>query len=420
MRVAVLSRSNRVVGGVEEYLRRFLAAAADSGNEVGFWYETTDGPPDRATIPDPPAGGWSMAELGRAPAWRPCVEWQPDVIYAHGLESPELEEEAYGIAPAVFFAHVYVGTCISGAKTTWFPVAKPCDRRFGPACLAHYFPRRCGGLNPLTMLQQYRLQSQRLAVIRSARPWSPTRSTCATSTSGTGSRPIACSAFRSTSLSLAPEELPARPLASCPTLLFLGRMEAAKGGNVLLDALPRVRAASTARSGSCSPGTGGSGRGGKRGPHPSRPVILDCGSNSRVGSRPAAGPPCSRSRTCWWSPASGRNLLARSARKPGLYGVPVAAFAVGGTPSWLTDGVNGLLAAGDPPTAAGLAEAIVGCLADPAAHQRLRIGALRLAGRFTWANHYSRLMAVLTQVLRSRPKQCTDDHNVASWHQPMK
>ena len=33
----------------------------------------------------------------------------------------------------------------------------------------------------------------------------------------------------------------------------------------------------------------------------------------------------------------------------GLYGVPAAAFAVGGTPSWLTDGVNGRLAPGDPP-----------------------------------------------------------------------
>ncbi len=81
----------------------------------------------------------------------------------------------------------------------------------------------------------------------------------------------------------------------------------------------------------------------------------------------------------------------------GLYGVPVAAFAVGGIPSWLTDGVNGLLAPGDPPTAVGLARAIVGCLDDPAFHQRLRDGALRLAGRFTWANHYAPLMDVLTR-----------------------
>ena len=73
MRVAVLSWSNRLVGGVEEYLRRFFRAAADSGNEVGFWYETTDGTADRAMIPDPPAGGWSVAELGRARRLSLCV-----------------------------------------------------------------------------------------------------------------------------------------------------------------------------------------------------------------------------------------------------------------------------------------------------------------------------------------------------------
>src|SRR5271166_5655741 len=98
MKVAVLSRTNRVVGDVEQYLRRFLVAAADSGNEVGFWYESTDGPTNRATIPDPPAGGWSVAELGRTSALAALRRWQPDVIYAHGVESPELEEEAYGIA----------------------------------------------------------------------------------------------------------------------------------------------------------------------------------------------------------------------------------------------------------------------------------------------------------------------------------
>ena len=133
MKIAVLSQSNRVVGGAEEYLRRFLAAAGHSENEVGFWYETTDGPLDRATIPDPPSGGWSLAEPGRRAGLAALHRWQPDVIYAHGIQSPELEEEVYGIAPAVFFAHVYVGTCISGARTNWFPTAKPCERPFGPA-----------------------------------------------------------------------------------------------------------------------------------------------------------------------------------------------------------------------------------------------------------------------------------------------
>jgi glycosyltransferase involved in cell wall biosynthesis len=84
----------------------------------------------------------------------------------------------------------------------------------------------------------------------------------------------------------------------------------------------------------------------------------------------------------------------------GLHGVPVAAFAVGGTPSWLTDGVNGRLAPGDPPTAEGLAAAIVACLADSAAHLRLRDGAARLAGRFTWASHFAPLMDVLARFSR--------------------
>ncbi len=43
-------------------------------------------------------------------------------------------------------------------------------------------------------------------------------------------------------------------------------------------------------------------------------------------------------------------------------GVPVAAFRTGAIPEWLHDGV-GRLAPGDPPTSAGLAEAILGCLA---------------------------------------------------------
>ena len=34
------------------------------------------------------------------------------------------------------------------------------------------------------------------------------------------------------------------------------------------------------------------------------------------------------------------------------HGVPVVAFAVGGITEWLTDGVNGYLAPGDPPSAA--------------------------------------------------------------------
>ena len=42
----------------------------------------------------------------------------------------------------------------------------------------------------------------------------------------------------------------------------------------------------------------------------------------------------------------------------GFRELPAAAFALGGIPEWLSDGINGYLAHYDPPTAAGLARAI--------------------------------------------------------------
>jgi glycosyltransferase involved in cell wall biosynthesis len=279
-------------------------------------------------------------------------------------------------------------------------VAKPCDRPFGPACLAHYFPRRCGGLNPVTMFEQYRLHSQRLAVIRKCAAVVTHSEQMRDEYVRNGIPADRVFSFPFYVAESVPDELAARPLATRPTLLFLGRMEAPKGGNVLLDALPRARAALD------------------------RPLRVIFAGDGRERPRWEARAACLEAHDpglkiefAGWVEAGRRSELFQEldllvvpsiwpepfgqvGPEAGLYGVPVAAFAVGGTSSWLTDGVNGLLAPGDPPTAAGLAESIVGCLADPDTHQRLRTGALRLAGRFTWNNHYSPLMAVLATVAR--------------------
>jgi glycosyltransferase involved in cell wall biosynthesis len=82
----------------------------------------------------------------------------------------------------------------------------------------------------------------------------------------------------------------------------------------------------------------------------------------------------------------------------GLFGVPVAAFAVGGIPDWLVNGVNGYLAPGDPPTPAGLAEAITNCLRSPQHHERLRSGAIEVARQFNIRNHLTALLEVFVKV----------------------
>ena len=81
--------------------------------------------------------------------------------------------------------------------------------------------------------------------------------------------------------------------------------------------------------------------------------------------------------------------------------LPVAAFAVGGIPDWLRPGVNGYLAPGDPPTARGLADAIIACLKDPETHARLRDGAGRVAAEFSLDRHMDALMRVLNDAARS-------------------
>jgi glycosyltransferase involved in cell wall biosynthesis len=79
----------------------------------------------------------------------------------------------------------------------------------------------------------------------------------------------------------------------------------------------------------------------------------------------------------------------------GQRGLPAAAFAVGGIPQWLHDGVTGHLAPGDPPTSAGLARAIVACLEDPAHYLALREGARQMAGAFTMEKHLPELLKAL-------------------------
>ena len=95
------------------------------------------------TLP-PGVPAWSVRENGVVGALDGLKEWGPDVLYVHGVLDPKLEERILNTAPAVFFAHNYYGTCISGSKAFAFPSPEPCGKRFGAGCLLHYFPRRCG------------------------------------------------------------------------------------------------------------------------------------------------------------------------------------------------------------------------------------------------------------------------------------
>ena len=152
MRIAILTQTSGPVGGLATYLQLVIPALAEHGHDIGFWHEF--GPPptaDRLALP-PGSPSWSVEALGVEEALSSLRAWRPDVLFAHGLSDPDLEARTLEIAPGVFVAHAYYGTCISGAKAFKFPTTKPCDRRFGWPCVANFYPRRCGGWSPITMV----------------------------------------------------------------------------------------------------------------------------------------------------------------------------------------------------------------------------------------------------------------------------
>jgi len=400
VRIGISTWTRRRAGGVETYLADLVPALVDLGHQVAILHEV-DEPADRAPIvgdsgvPQWCAGGDPAARERALAALR---AWNPDVIFAQGLEDPLLETRVAAIAPAVLFAHAYRGTCISGTKSRAALGHSACDRQLGWPCLVRYYPHRCGGLNPITMARLYKRESMRrdglnqyAAVVAFSSHIEREYVKHGVDRSRTFRLPGHVPA------SPAPPPARARKAAAPSRLVFIGRMEPPKGGDVLLEALPavsrmlgrplqvsfvgdgRCRSAWQARAEASFP-AGGSTRVEFTGwlAADARDRRLDDSDLLVVPSL--------------WPEPFGLIGLEAAAR-----GVPAAAFDVGGISEWLHDDVNGYLARGTA-SAETLAAAIVKCLADPVVHARLSRGALRVAASHSMAAHLTALLGVFTGV----------------------
>jgi glycosyltransferase involved in cell wall biosynthesis len=404
VRIAVATWSGRLVGGVEDYLARIIATLIGAGHRVMLWTEV-DGPLDRAPI----AGRVDVprlcaVELGPDEAVGKLRAWCPDVIFAHGLQDPSIERQLLSVAPAVCLTHNYYGTCISGEKTFKSPVITPCHKTFGDACLFHYFPRRCGGWNPVTMVREYRRQTERLELLTKYKAILTLSSHMQQEYMRHGLPAVhVFDVWRegdAHNLSKRRERQSAQ--GSRWHLLFAGRMEALKGGLHLIEALPEIVRVLE------------------------RPIHVTFAGDGRELHRwqERAAKVCHRDLNLsvefrGWITGSDLDRLFETADLlvvPSLWpepfglvglraaqcGLPTAAYAVGGIPDWLRSGVNGILADANPPTAESLARAIIECLKDPQIYARLREGAARISPGLVYEHHVRSLVAIFKQVAGTR------------------
>jgi glycosyltransferase involved in cell wall biosynthesis len=274
------------------------------------------------------------------------------------------------------------------------PVA--CSRTFGLACLALYFPRRCGGLNPVTMVRLYGSQRRRQQMLA--------RQTAVITHSEHMKNELVRHGIAADVVAF-PVSTPdpdAQVHDVSNDILFAGRMDPVKGGMLLIDALPKIH---------------------RELGRPLRVQFLGDGPDRQrwehAAGRIQAHSPQVSVEFQGWSDEAGVNVRMQQSRllvvpsvwpepfgsvgvAAGRHGVPAAAFAVGGIPQWLRDGVNGHLASAAPPTSSALADAVLRCLRDPHHYDELARGAREMAAQFTMERHLPELLSVFERVADGR------------------
>ena len=365
MRIAVTNHHRKLVGGTESYLNQVIPLLETAGHSVTLFHEA------EVLSNDP-----TIQCSNHSSDWSKLASFRPNLIFNNGLQSPKLEHGLADVAPVVHFAHNYHGTCISGEKTRKLPHPAACDRHFGPACLAQYLPRNCGGWNPLVMIADYQTQSARHAAMLRAKVVLTASTHMEREYKRNGMKNIQVTALFVLQTA---NPLPEPDLGSF-RILFAGRMTRIKGAAILAQSARLIQ---------------------------DRPVSLTMAGDGpeRVQlqqSYPEVNFPGWISQPQLRYLAATHHVFAMPSIWPEPFGLaglelglPVAAFRVGGIPDWLTDGFNGTLA--DPPSAEAFRDALLRCAAIPNARENARTA----AQRFSVSQHIEVLLPILESACAS-------------------
>lgn len=389
MRVLIANANRNPVGGVEKYLQILIPALRERNHEVALVYEKLFDPASERI--DPPAGvpAWG-GENNTAEVLAAVAEWKPSVVYSHGLEQPELEGGLLDAYPTVLYGHNYYGTCVSGRKCHMAPRPEPCAKRLGAACLLLYYPRRCGGLNPGTMWQLFRRQSELHSRLGRCQAVLVASEHMRREFQNNGVSQDKLHLIRLPVVEVGSDEVALSRKGHQGRILFSGRLTDLKGVGHLMRAIPQA-----ARKLGCRLTLTIAGDGPDREKLHQLAGGLDLAAEfvGWVGSRQKFD--LMRQADLLAMPSLWPEPFGLVGIEAGCFGLPAAGYAAGGIPEWLIPGKTGELAPANPPTVEGLADAIVRALADQAHYAELCRGAWTFSRQFSIQNHLERLEPIL-------------------------
>jgi glycosyltransferase involved in cell wall biosynthesis len=388
MRILIANDGFGDAGGVQSYLDRVASGLIARGHTVAILH--------RDVRPEPFAAAttyrlpqFSVAPNGVEAALAAVQRWQPDVCFSHNMDRLEVDRQVAARWPVVKFMHGYLGTCIGGQKQHRFPTAQPCERAFGPACVALYGPRRCGQLSVGKLVDHYRWARRQRSTFSCYRAIVVASEHMKREYVRNGIEPAR---VHVNPLFPTHDQLPGpAPLRlDPPRVVFLGRLTMLKGVDVLIraiaDASKRSRLTITL-------------------------AVIGDGPQRFACEKLASALDVDAIFCGWiqgaerWDWVRGASLLAVPSTWPepfGLVGleaaalgVPAIAFDVGGVREWLRPGDTGFLVPADPPRASQFAAVLVDALSDPARLAAMRPKAIALAREMSLDRHLNSLEQLL-------------------------
>lgn len=384
MRILHVNDAYTERGGVEQYLLEVARLLRDHGHENFILY--------RQHRPDTiEQGEWpaylvdEQSEDVLADRVQEVVsQVQPDVAYIHHVSSAAAIETVSRLVPSVAYVHGFAAVCPGLAKY-YRRGDLVCERAFGWGCIPMHYLRRCSAARHPRTLARLMAQTGRLKRALQGVPRLLVGSEymrALLERNGFLSERIAVLPPHFVSGEAAPTYVPPE---DSEMVLYAGRLEIEKGFPYLLRAMRRLPVSAHLAV---------AGEGTLRGNYERMTVEWGLAERVRFLGWQGAQSLEALYRRC--AVVAMPSICPESFGKTGVealyWGRPVVAFAVGGIPDWLQDGVNGYLVA--PRDDKGLAARIGELLANPGkAAEMGRRGQEGLLVRFKATDHVMRLLS---------------------------